>query len=556
MKHTSPDIMKRLGILILFLAIAPMLNAQEELEKEVQVVKPYDPSVSDAFKINYLPVIIDTIKYIPTFQYALQPKPVPVKYDIIPIRAAKMVGEPLTKLYGNYLKVGVGSKTLPLIEYYHNNLRNDLYSYGGYFKQHSSFAKVKLNDDSKSFAGFNHTHAGVYGKRFFKNSILDLNLSGGGDTYYAYGYDTDIDTSMNKDDIRKNYTHIDVQAEYYSNYTDSVHVNYEAGLYYSYFEDGLDNHENSFAFKGNLNRYFDSDMVGMDFGFTHIDGSGILDSLDNTIIKLNPWIGKFGKTWRVKAGISAYGNIMGDKSETYYYPHGRLEYDIVDHYFIPYAGVDGKMEVNSYRNNVGFNPYILQGTRGPNTDHKLILYAGLKGNLSSSTFYNFQAKYAIIEHMPFAVNAYASTDSAANQFVFLYDEVELKHYFGELSHSVSEDFVIHAKGNWYSYKMKDLQEAFHRPQYDLSLMLRYDLRDKIVMRADAFLLGNQFYPKADGTIGELDPFIDLNLLIEYRYSKILSAFVHLNNILGTNNYRWNNYPQYGFHFTFGVSYAF
>src|SRR6056297_1678854 len=126
MKHTSPDIMKRLGILILFLAIAPMLNAQEELEKEVQVVKPYDPSVSDAFKINYLPVIIDTIKYIPTFQYALQPKPVPVKYDIIPIRAAKMVGEPLTKLYGNYLKVGVGSKTLPLIEYYHNNLRNDL----------------------------------------------------------------------------------------------------------------------------------------------------------------------------------------------------------------------------------------------------------------------------------------------------------------------------------------------------------------------------------------------------------------------------------------------
>jgi hypothetical protein len=58
------------------------------------------------------------------------------------------------------------------------------------------------------------------------------------------------------------------------------------------------------------------------------------------------------------------------------------------------------------------------------------------------------------------------------------------------------------------------------------------------------------------SIHKLKPIVDANLGVEYRYSKKLSAFAHLNN-LGFKSYeRWNNYPTQAFSFLVGISAAF
>jgi outer membrane receptor protein involved in Fe transport len=55
---------------------------------------------------------------------------------------------------------------------------------------------------------------------------------------------------------------------------------------------------------------------------------------------------------------------------------------------------------------------------------------------------------------------------------------------------------------------------------------------------------------------EIDPMVDLNLGVEYRYSKVLSGFITLNNILGQRYYHWYNYPSYRFNMMLGITYSF
>ena len=73
---------------------------------------------------------------------------------------------------------------------------------------------------------------------------------------------------------------------------------------------------------------------------------------------------------------------------------------------------------------------------------------------------------------------------------------------------------------------------------------------------DIIAIGNRYAKSYDESIEfiKLDPFIDLNLGIEYRYSRILSAFVSLNNITSSEYYIWNQYPAYRFNFLVGFTY--
>ncbi|MEE4198259.1 MAG: hypothetical protein V2I54_11495 [Bacteroidales bacterium] len=541
---------------ILFLATGLDAYSQQDLTKEVKVVKPYEPTISDANKISYLPKISDTVKVIPQVNYLLQTKPVNVGYTIEPIKAARMVSEPLTKLYQSYLKVGVGTKTLPLLEAYINSKRSEDYSLGAYYKYDASYAKVTLLNDDRVFAGYSDNDLQLFGKKFFKNSTLQGDIGVKGDTRYFYGFDTQVDTSMEKEEIKQKYLQFNVNTSYKSTHVDSNHINYDFRVGLDYVKDDYSNHELGFKIKGDVHKIFAREMVGVQLGVEHYSVSENVDSSNNTIVEIKPWVGKFGDKWRVKAGINIYSDIREDNTNTFYYPVGLLEYDVANHFLIPYAGVDGKTEVNSFLKTITRNPFIVPGTGMLNTDHKLILYGGLRGNFNSSTYYNFKVSYSLIDNMPFYINNLALTDSTGNQFSVVYDNIELVHYFGELSLAPSEKLNLHVKANYREYKMDSELKPWHKPAFDLTFSARYNLRDKIILKGDVFTLGKRYAKLSDqGDFAELESVIDINIGAEYRYSKILSGFIQLNNILSEKYYEWNYYPSYGFNVLLGVTYA-
>ena len=91
--------------LVLALSGMGLLNAQESINKEIVVVKPYEPSLSDANKINVLPDVSDSISIHPSFDYTIEPRKYETGFQVHPINPASLVALPLSKLYKSYLKL-------------------------------------------------------------------------------------------------------------------------------------------------------------------------------------------------------------------------------------------------------------------------------------------------------------------------------------------------------------------------------------------------------------------------------------------------------------------
>ena len=86
------------------------------------------------------------------------------------------------------------------------------------------------------------------------------------------------------------------------------------------------------------------------------------------------------------------------------------------------------------------------------------------------------------------------------------------------------------------------------------------MQNKILLQLDAFYVGKRPFLDPENPVVKTDPYLkgylDLNLRVEYRYSKILSAFVRLQNLTGKRYMVWNNYPSQRIQLLAGFSYSF
>ena len=547
-------------ILVLLICFIPLtqLFAQEEIDKRVQVVRAYRPEVKEAYKINELPEITDTTQTEAEFDYYLLPKRVETKFDVDPIPAATMVSEPITELYGSYVKLGLGSKMAPVAEFSITNKRSKKRSYGALLRHHSSPGKVSMPDEERVFAGYSVNKAELFGKQFFERSVLELDLGVNSNTRYFYGYNTQIDTTLLKDNIKQNFTNLGFSIGYNSTYTDSSHINYDLQVEGNHLNDNFNTTENRLHFTGDFDKFVGDFHVGLDAGYTHINHQSQQDTLDNNLIKFSPWIARYGNGWRIQGGINFFTDIVDGNGKPRLYPTARMEYDMVDQYFIPYGGVDGKLTLNSYKNVTRVNPFIVPGLHIENTNYNMIFYAGLKGHMGPSTYYNVKMEYTFFDDMYFFVNEIANTDGVGNQFNVVYGDGEMLNLFGELSVELSDELNIRLEANYYDYVMYDQAKPWHKPNYDLTFSARYDLRDKIILQGDLFMGGRRWIkpPMRYEDPVKLEGYADANLGLEYRYSKVLSGYLKFQNLLGNNYSIYNNYPVYGLHAYLGITYAF
>ena len=117
----------------------------------VIVVKPYTPSVNDAFKIKETPTQADSV--------SLEKKPVQYSIFSVPVAStfAPLKGQATTverakrvKLFDNYATLGFGTYSNALAEFYSNFEVNRSDNFGVYLNHKSSqggIEGVQLNDD-------------------------------------------------------------------------------------------------------------------------------------------------------------------------------------------------------------------------------------------------------------------------------------------------------------------------------------------------------------------------------------------------------------------------
>ncbi len=95
-----------------------------------------------------------------------------------------------------------------------------------------------------------------------------------------------------------------------------------------------------------------------------------------------------------------------------------------------------------------------------------------------------------------------------------------------------------------------------KPDFRIGLDASYLFGKKLIVQGGFNFIGNRWIKDIYLPEGmeKLKPFADLNLKVNYNYSKALTIFADLYNMADKSYLIWNQYPAQRFNFIFGLSY--
>lgn len=546
-------------VLILILGYFAAALAQTGMKDiELKATSEFEPTIKDAVKLGDLPEIKDTVKKIANINYNIVSTPLVSKYEVIPIDAAKMQNEPLSKLYHSLLKVGMGTYTTPYGEFWINSLRTRDIAYGIHFKHLSSSSHLK----DVGYSGYSDNEGELFGKKFYKKHTLTGEFNYKRNVTHFYGYDT-TENNLSKDFTKQRYQLFEPVVKLQSHYTDSSKINHALKIGYYNLTDIYKVAENNIKLNTLFNTYINKERLFVAFDADYYNHKLPNDTFNDVIIKLNPYFETHGKKWMLDIGLAATLDAFSNRNSAkfYFYPQLNAQFDVYESIIIPYVGINGGLQKNSLRSLSNENPFIASNLSYKNSNTKINVFGGLKGNLSSKTSYDVKASYSIVDSMHFFIIDYSNTSALDNQYQVFYDNTDLFNVSGQVKYQLKEKINFIAKGNYYMYKTKNFNRAYHKPDFDLTFSANYNLKSKIIFKADVFVIGNQFAltKVQDNLTYSYDSklmkgIVDVNLGAEYRYSKMLSFFVNFNNIANTRYYRWEKYPSQRFNLMAGLTF--
>jgi hypothetical protein len=557
--YNSTMIIKKTIILLLLAFISVNTYAQlDDNRNEVTVVAAYEPTISDALKINFSPVVKDSVFEKPQMKYGIQSVKIPTSFQIEPIKPAKIVGEPITKLYNNLLKLGMGTYTTPYAEFFSNSLRSKKYAWGIHARHLSSFGSIKEYGNSD----YANNELNVNGMTYLKEATLDADVFFNHNIVHYYGYKPADFPGFNEN-TKQYYALFGFNANYTSNYKDSSKIKHEFSLGYYNLSDNYSSHENNLKLGAVLDKdlrlfdFTDKQNIGLKAQLDYYNNGGNLIPTENTsLFTINPYISTDYKAFSFLAGFDA--TVASDgTTELYLSPELEAGMQIIPEVLNVFAGINGSVYKNSFKSISDENPFIKTNVPLKLTDKKFNIYGGVKTSLTKSMDLNASISDAVIDNEPFYVND--TNNAPKNKFTLIYDNVNLFELSASLLFKYNDKLNIVVKANLYKYTMGKELKAWQKPGFEANLSIHYNISNKIICNADIYMI-SRLSPKTieAGQIKVKDASraFDVNFGVEYRYSKIFSGFLKLNNVGAVRYQDWYNYPNQRFSLMAGLTYAF
>lgn len=565
-------------ILFSFVSIASFLFGQEG--PDVVIVGTQLRQVEPAYRMTESPKIIDTTIATPVIDFPLLALQQPTKIEVEAINPATIKTEQkLNQLYSTYVKLGIGTELMPLGEVYFDSKRTRKFVYGVHAKHLSSYGNIK----DYAPAQFDRTKLGLYGAINEKNYTLrgDLHYNNQGLHYYGWKIPTD---SVDRKTTAQRYQDVGGAFSFASHKKDSANLNYKVGIEYNNFgskkplEDSLSDwraRENFFGFNSSASYKHGKEIYAADFNIryngykygsmgdtnTSAIDTGIV--LNNTIINLKPTISTylFNNRFKAKVGV----DIVIDAHQTtkaHIYPVAELKYSMFNDIFIPYVGLRGGLKQTSFKSLTAENEFVLTNVLMRNENTAIDFYGGIKGTLSKRISFNVNASFARIQNKALFVTD--TLYSVGNKFNLLFDTLNLTTIEGSISYQLNEKLKVDGIGRFYSYSLLNNTYAWNLPQWQAIARGSYNLFDKFLINLDLNFEGGRkalvYAMEDDVTVENLQfaktlGFIaDINLGLEYRYNKRISAFIQFNNLASQRYNRWYNHPVQVFQFLGGITF--
>jgi len=548
-------------------------NAQEkELDPEVvNIVKPYAPTISDAFKVKETPSLNDSVSTAKKdVKYSIFSVPVASTFTPAKGKATNVEKAKPVKLYDNYATLGFGNYTSILGELYSNFEISRTDNAGFFFRHNSSQGDIKgVKLDNRYYD--TSLDANYTSRQRDVTYRLDAGVEHQLFNWYGVptGYYSDEDLAR-----------IDTKQNYLSGYVggsialdDSFFDKAAASIRYT--GDSFSSSELNVKLKPEFSFPLENVTFKLDGDLDYLMGSFDKDYSNSTDIKysylnvgLAPSVNFVNNDLSVSLGVAGYVSLNTENSDTNFslYPKVNVSYRLLDETVIAYGGAEGGIKQNTYYDFKEENPFVSPTLNIAPTKKLYEAFGGIKGKLSNAFAYNARVSYGKDENSAlFQSNDINFTTSQnegyhyGNSFNVVYDDINTLAFFGEVKVDVSGQFSVGVNANYYSYSTDVQSEAWNLPSLKASVFSNFNITEKLYGSASLFYVGERKDVSNAGFIGEeitLDGFVDANLSFGYRFTDRLSAFVKGSNLFGDNYKKWMNYPVQGIQGLAGVTYKF
>jgi len=591
----------------LMAGITGVANAQRDtvITQEVEVVKSFRPTISDANKISSMPRIEDTQHEKPNFTYSIFSQPVYNAFSVNTLKAATYASESKEEEGFGLVRAGAGNYNRPYGEIFFNsqNIRNTLFGLHG--KHLSSHGKLELEGGDKVDAPFSENNAELFVKHLARNSVLSINLGFDHNGFNYYGYPVD---PIPNDLTNENQQLLPGSGQ--PNYLGSRQT-FSKGSFNIGLENtaarrndatfGFDFLYHYFGTKTGQREHFGEFMADVKQPF--YTGTGFLEAgvtffkADEIFNRNQMALGKNQQTWltakpsymlggdvaNIRLGLNAW--FVVDSSTDMVAklsPTVRANFAPVKEIINIFAGMDGNYINNHYSKIAYENPFVNPQQHVKNT-MEYRFFGGFDGKLAAKTNFKISAGYNIVKEQPlYYLLKYGTRDAAFesgitdNTFGVIYDNLNLLKFNVEVFHASINKVNLLLSGSYFVYDMETMEEAWNMPDWESKLSLTYQASDQLALSADMFLTGQRKAlvmalqgddprPLSNADLLALEPqreiynlptVFDLNLNGNYKITNRFSVFAQLSNFGFQKYQRWFGYPVQSFNVLGGVSYAF
>lgn len=576
----------KIGILLLF--VFQFSFAQDKKDnigtEVVNVVKPYTPTISDAFKVKEVPVIIneDNAKK-ESVKYSILPFPVASTFAPSKGTAQGVENAKQERLFKNYATLGIGNYDALNAELYVTEDLSNTDYVSGMFRHNSSQGKIKevLLDNF-----YYDTKVDLLYGSNAQEMAWDIKAGYQNQIYNWYGLPEGFGNTLPPSESVVLVNGINPQQSY-NTFTAGGALAFEDGILsdmsldFTHFTDAFESSENSFLLAPTFKFEVMEETIKTKVFVDYVDGSFVNNYLGTNTVPNEYGFTNFGiepsfimnrEDWTINIGAGLVYSLGKENSGNtfYFYPSVTASYKVVSDLMIFYTGAVGGLNQNKYKDFVDENPFVSPTLNIRPTSELYDIHAGLKGKLASTISYDVKASYIFDENKAlFKSNDYTEAETNpnygfGNSFQVVYDDITTLRFYGEIKADLAKGVTVEVDATLSSYSTKYQQEAWNLPTFQLNSKADFMITEKWFAGFNLFFVGERqdfqqntdiVYVTAPGPVF-LESYFDLNANVRFKYNERFTAFLKANNIMNNGYQKWLNYPVQGFQVMVGGNYKF
>jgi len=316
---------------------------------------------------------------------------------------------------------------------------------------------------------------------------------------------------------------------------------------------------------GKKNRLgLDFDMYNMMYSSTAIPDFNFWKNY--TVMTLNPYYSIESTSFNVRLGLKTslsfvHGRFINPSADV------RAEWKAVPKILSVYGGLTGDYEVNTQNKSFSENPYLFSDMRIYDTNTPLDFYVGIKLKPLYNLLLDAYIDHKQIDNQYFYVNkgysltnrtvAMPASDSVvySNRFNVVYSAASLFKMGIRANYNLQDIVNLEFKWAYNVWTVDNQQYAWNMPKYEAQLNADVRINQNFTISANMFYEGDRFAKLGYTAIAMHDK-VDINLGVNYSYTKWLTVFGKINNLINNKYQNYYGYDVQGTNMMVGAAFSF